>query len=111
MQREIYLPSFDLSSTTSDHHNERDLLCIALRLDYLKREQVSSLQIRSHHNLKSLLGVAMIFDEKSTQQRFLGVDTSAGAMKTLSNGMLFWYVYLHSKDINCSTGHSYPCHI
>ena len=94
-KEKIYFPSFDLSSPTSDLHDESEFLCISLRLNALNREQASSLHIRYHHNLKSSLDAAMLFDEKSTRQRFSGVETYAVVMKTLSGDMVFWYVYLH----------------
>ena len=102
-KEKIYFLSFDLSSPTSDHHNESELLCIALRLDKLKREQLSLLRISSHHYCESLLYAAMLFNKKSTQQRFSGVKTSTRVMKTLSNDMVFWYVHLHWKDVDSST--------
>ena len=98
------MPSFDLTYPTSDHHNESKLLRITLSLDDLKREQASSLHTRSQQNLKSSLDAAILFNEKSTDQSFSRVDTSAGVMKTLRNDMVFWYVYLHSKDVDRSTG-------
>ena len=63
-KEKIYLLSFDLSSPTINHHNESELLRIALMLDALKREQASSLQIISHHNLKSLVDAEMLFNDK-----------------------------------------------
>ena len=38
-KEKIYLPSFDLSSPTSNHHDESEFLRIALRLNDLNREQ------------------------------------------------------------------------
>ena len=46
----------------------------------------------------------MLFNDKSPQQRFSVVNTSDGVMKTLINDMVFWYVYLHSKDVEISNG-------
>ena len=62
------------------------------------------MKIRSHQDVKSSSDVAMLFNEKSTQQRFLGFETSAGEMKNLSDDIVFCYIYLHSKYVDSSTG-------